>query len=68
MNRSKPRGWKGWWFPSIINEEKKEVYIPVPISGYPTTLAVGKYAEEKFPEYTLKMVSRENFVSMGGQL
>ena len=61
---SKPRGVRGWWFPSILNEEEKEVYIPVPISGYPTTLAVGVYARG----YKLKMVSRENFVSMGGEL
>ena len=44
------------------------VYIPVPISGFPTTLAVGEYARQKFPEYTLNMVSRDNFVRMGGKL
>ena len=65
---SRPKGVRGWWFPSILNEEEKEVYIPVPVSGYPTTLAVGVYAREKFPGYNLKMVSRENFVSMGGEL
>ena len=55
MNQSKPRGWKGWWFPSILNEEEKEVYIPVPISGYPTTLAVGEYAREKFPGQSVSL-------------
>ena len=65
---NKPRGWRGWWFPSILNEEEKEVYIPVPISGYPTTLSCGCVRKRKFPDYKLKMVSRENFVSMGGEL
>lgn len=65
---SRPRGIRGWWFPSILDEEKMIVYIPVPISGFPTTLAVGEYARQKFPEYKLNMVSRDNFVRMGGKL
>ena len=55
-------------YPHIFDEDEKIIYIPTPISGFPTVIGINQLAKKHFPEYKPVLVNRESFKDMGGKL
>ena len=57
----------GFFFPHIVIEDKKEIWIYV-ASGFPTTLAVPILMKRYYPNYESCICNKETFLSLGGQI
>ena len=56
-----------FFFPHIVFEDKKEVWIYVE-SGFPTVLAVPILMKRNYPDYKSCLCNKETFLELGGKL
>ena len=57
---------KDFWFPHIINERKRIIFIHV--QNYISAMGVETMMKNKYPGYKSKLVSSKEFKNLGGVL
>ena len=58
----------GFFFPHIVIEEEKQVWIYLKKGSFPTNLAIPFLMRKYFPSYKANICNKETFLSLGGQI